>query len=94
MAALLVIGKPYVFPVFAAIIAYLTRVSPLAVRIFAYDDLLVLGVSAPEGFVHVAERVLALLHHCAVFCEQCDIVVSVEAGLAFIVPELLSSTLN
>ena len=78
------------FPVFAVIIAHFARVSILAVKIFADDDLLVLGVSAPEGFVRVAERVFALLHVCAVFGEQVDIVVSVEAGLAFIVPELLS----
>ena len=80
------------FPVFAVIIAHFARVSILAVKIFADDDLLVLGASAPEGFVRVAERVFALLHHCAVFAEQVDIVVSVEAGLAFIVPELLSGT--
>ena len=92
MTALLDKGKPYMIPVFAVIIAYLTRGSPLAVKIFADDDLLVLGVSAPEGFVRVAERVFALLHSCAIFAEQVDIVVSVEAGLAIIVPELLSPT--
>ena len=78
------------FPVFAVIIAHFARTRILSVKILADDDLLVLGVSAPEGFVRVAERVFALLHVCAVFGEQVDIVVSVEAGLAFIVPELLS----
>ena len=78
------------FPVFAVIIAHFARARILSVKILADDDLLVLGVSAPEGFVRVAERVFALLHVCAVFGEQVDIVVSVEAGLAFIVPELLS----
>ena len=78
------------FPVFAVIIAHFARTRILSVKILADDDLLVLGVTAPEGFVRVAERVFALLHVCAVFGEQVDIVVSVEAGLAFIVPELLS----